>query len=82
MKRPRIKDYKKDGNTYYHKSTKQNFEFDMSKYLNIVESGYRSQLKEKDEQINEIYKICHGWGDGDNYRRVEEIYDFIDNLKN
>ena len=51
MERPRIKDYKKDGNTYYHKSTKQNFEFDMSKYLNIVESGYRSQLKEYKKDV-------------------------------
>jgi len=51
MERPKIKDYKKDGNTYYHKSTKQNFEFDMSKYLNIVESGYRSQLKEYKKDV-------------------------------
>jgi len=58
MERPRIKDYKKDGNTYYHKSTKQNFEFDMSKYLNIVESGYRSQLKEYKKDVAD-WKLHH-----------------------
>ena len=51
MKRPKIKDYKKEGETFYHKVTKQNFEFDISKYINLVKSNYESKNKELIERL-------------------------------
>ena len=54
MKRPRIKDYIKSGDMWVHKDTKQNFEFDMSKYLNIVESNHQSQLEKVEVEKEEI----------------------------
>lgn len=54
MKRPFIKDYKKDGNMWVHKETKQNFEFDMSKYLNILYSEYYSKITKAESQIEKL----------------------------